>query len=98
MGLYRQLAPHGAAHLWAELILPGNMENLESGFIRMVDENHNKIGQSSFIAQLLLVGGKVLAGMILLWGWLSRQNKKISEDVPSPSFDETAQFDIGFYV
>ena len=64
----------------------------------MVDENHNMVGQSSFIPKMLLVVRKVLTGVTLLWAWLSRQNKKISEDVPSPSFDETAQFDIGFYV
>ena len=64
----------------------------------MVDENHNKIAKTSFIPQMLWVAGKILTGMTLLWAWLSRQNKKIAENVPSPSFDETAEFDIGFYV
>ena len=64
----------------------------------MANQSHNRALGRYLIQKVLFSGISLVTAIVLVSGWLSRQNKKIAENVPSPSFDETAQFDIGFYV
>ena len=64
----------------------------------MANQGHNRVLGRHLIQKVLFSEIGLVTTIVLVIGWLSRQNKKIAENVPSPSFDETAQFDIGFYV
>jgi hypothetical protein len=64
----------------------------------MAYEGHSRFLRRYLKQKILSSGIGILTAIVLISAWISRQNRKISVDVPSPSFDETAQFDIGFYV
>lgn len=64
----------------------------------MKGEKQKQMVDPFFMSRVLRVGIGFLTLGCIIGAWISKQNKKVSGNVASPSFDVAARLDIAFYI